>query len=358
MGLWESTKRQLRSVIEWTTPAPDALFEKWSGNGDEIKNASKLIVNPGQGCVFVHGGAVRAVHLDPGTYEIKTSNIPFWTTLSKFMQAFESEHKVGLYFFKTTRILDQKWGTSSPVKYVDPVYKFPVALRAYGNFSYRIEKAAEFFAGVVGVAEAYTASDFRAMMAARLVQPLTDFFAESGYSYGDLDKQREELSLGIQKKLVPEFEKLGFAITDFRIEGTSFDEKTMERIDRIADMGAEAQAAAAVGLNYAQIQQLEAMREAARNEGGGAGMGMGLGMGLGAGQALGSQMTQGLAQGVVPGAAQPGSQASVTPASGTPSTGDAEDPVAVLKKLKDMLDLGLITAADFESKKSEILKRM
>jgi membrane protease subunit (stomatin/prohibitin family) len=281
------------------------------------------------------------------------------------MQAFESEHKVGIYFFKTTRILDQKWGTSSPIKYIDPVYKFPVALRAFGNFSYRIEKAEEFFTGIVGVAESYSAADFRTMMAARLVQPLTDFFAESGYSYGDIDAKREELSAGIQAKLVPEFEKLGFAITDFRIEGSSFDEKTMVRIDRIADMGAEAQAAAAVGLSFAQMQQLEAMREAARNEGGGAGMGMGLGMGLGAGQALGSQMMQGITQSTPPNASSPAqsSTPAAAPASSTPTptpsvANPQEDPIAVLKKLKDLLDLGLISAADFDAKKSEVLKRL
>lgn len=55
-----------------------------------------------------------------------TDNIPFITTISKIMQAFESENKVGIYFFKTTIITDQKWGTKSPVKYIDPIYKFPV----------------------------------------------------------------------------------------------------------------------------------------------------------------------------------------------------------------------------------------
>jgi membrane protease subunit (stomatin/prohibitin family) len=54
------------------------------------------------------------------------------------MQAFESEYKVGIYFFKTTIINNQKWGTKSPVKYIDPVYKFPVGMRAFGNFSFRI----------------------------------------------------------------------------------------------------------------------------------------------------------------------------------------------------------------------------
>ena len=41
----------------------------------------------------------------------------------------------------------------------------------------------------------------------------------------------------------------------------------------------------------------------------------------------------------------------------TPNS-STEDPVATLKKLKEMLDLGLIEQADFDTKKTEILGRM
>ena len=59
MTIYESIRRQLRTVIEWRDPSPEALFSQWSDNGDEIKNASKLIVNPGQGCIFVYEGQIR-----------------------------------------------------------------------------------------------------------------------------------------------------------------------------------------------------------------------------------------------------------------------------------------------------------
>ena len=49
MAFIDGIKRQLRSVIEWQTPDEDVLFTQWTENGDEIKNASKLIVGPGQG---------------------------------------------------------------------------------------------------------------------------------------------------------------------------------------------------------------------------------------------------------------------------------------------------------------------
>src|SRR4051812_31086764 len=119
---------QLRSVIEWSNANPEAVFERWTENGEEIKNASKLIVGPGQGCVFVYEGRVESVFTTQGLYELRTANIPFWTTITKLMQNFKSEHRVGIYFFKTAQITNLKWGTPTPVKYDDPTYKFPVGL--------------------------------------------------------------------------------------------------------------------------------------------------------------------------------------------------------------------------------------
>src|SRR5690606_41691029 len=89
MGFFAPIRRQLRSVIEWEDPGEAELFRKWSGNGDEIKNASKLIAAPGQGCIFVYEGRIRQVIDREGLVEIPTANIPFWTTLTRFMQAFE-----------------------------------------------------------------------------------------------------------------------------------------------------------------------------------------------------------------------------------------------------------------------------
>ncbi|MBC7458960.1 MAG: SPFH domain-containing protein, partial [Bdellovibrionaceae bacterium] len=153
--MWGSVKNQLRSVIEWKNPASDAVLEIWSTSQDEIKNASKLIINPGQGCIFIYEGKVQGVYLTEGIVDLQTANIPFWTTVTKFMQAFVSEHKVGLYFFKTNQLVDLNWGTTSVIKYEDPKYKFPVGLRAFGNFTVQINQAEWFIKNVSGIKEIF-----------------------------------------------------------------------------------------------------------------------------------------------------------------------------------------------------------
>jgi membrane protease subunit (stomatin/prohibitin family) len=101
-------------------------------------------------------------------------------------------------------------------------------------------------------------------------------------------------------------------------------------------MTAEAQAAKEVGLDYARVQQLEAMREAARNEGGGAGMGMGLGAGISFGQNL--------------------AQAMNTSASPDPASAQAAaDPMEKLVQLKKMFEAELISAEEYAEKKKVIL---
>lgn len=337
MAFFDGLRRQLRSVIEWTDPSPEVLFSQWTDNGDEIKNASTLIVGPGQGCIFVYRGKVESVITEQCLINLKTDNIPFWTTVSRFMQFFESEHKVGIYFFKLTEILDQKWGTTSAIKYEDPKYKFPVGLRAFGNYSYKISDPRAFFVNVVGSHSDFSTDDFRKVMSARIIQPISDFLATSRFTYTDIDANREEITEGLGGKLKETFAKLGFDMTDFRIEGTSFDDETLQRINRIADMTAEAQAAQAVGLDYARVQQLEAMREAARNEGGGAGMGMGLGAGISFGQNMAQTFNQPAAQ--PPAATQTG----------------PDDAMAKLAQLKKMYEADLISADEYAAKKQAIL---
>ena len=334
--IFDGIRRQLRSVIEWRDPSPEALFSQWSSDGDEIKNASKLIVNPGQGCIFVYEGQIRSVLAEPCMVELTTANIPFWTTITKFMQSFQSEHKVGIYFFRTTKVLNQKWGTLAPIKYEDPKYGIPVAVKAFGNFSYRISDPRDFFVNVVGGHADYTTTDFRTVMAERLIQSISDYVAERRLAYTEIDSQREELVAGMSDRLAADFGKLGFTIDDFRIEGINFDDDTIRRIGRIADMTAEAQAVKAVGMDYASVQKLEALREAARNEGGGAGVGMGLGAGIGMGQAIAQTMGQ------------------TTTAAPQPA-GDGGDAAARLAKLKQMFEQELITAEEYQAKKKQIL---
>ena len=332
MGIIDGIKRQFRSVIEWKNPDDNELFYRWSSNGDEIKNASQLIVGPGQGCIFVYEGKIKAIIEKESMIELQTANIPFWTTITKFMQAFESEHKVGIYFFKRTIILDQKWGTVSDIKYDDPKYNFPVSLRAFGNYSIEISNANLFFTQVVGGAADFYVSSLRDVLINRLIHPLTDYLAEKKLSYAQIDANRDEIAYDLMQILQKDFNQLGFTLIDFRIEGTDFDEDTKQRINKIANVSADVHAAASAGVSYRELQQLNALGDAAKNEAGAAGVFMG----MGAGSSLAQTMNE--------------------PFSETPAKNS--DLASRLMQLKTLYEQELITQEEYTAKKLSILSEL
>ena len=333
MGLSRFIKGQFRSVIQWEEPQEYELFYQWTENGDEIKNASKLIVNPGQGCILVYEGKVQHVFAEEGLYEIKSANKPFFTDLKKWMQLMESEHKVGVFFYRKALILNARYGTPSPIKYLDPVYQFPVGLRAFGNYAFKITRAAEFFRDVVASASGYMVEDIQMVINARISQPFADFLAKSKYSYADIDANREEIVTELSKKLQPVFDTLGFEMKDLRIEGTNFDDDTQNRINKISNVMADVMAAKAAGLNYTELQKLEIMRDAANNESGAAGVGASLGAGMQMAQMFASNNVQ----------------------NNNPTTNNENDVVAKLEKLKHLFEKGLITQNEYDKKKEQIL---
>lgn len=334
MGLGDFFKKQLSTVIEWKDQQPDLLLYKFPAPTDEVKNASKLIVAPGQGCIMVYEGEIKGVITDEGLFDLKTENHPFITSLLKFRQLFESEHKLRIYFYRKADILNQPWGTPSPVKYLDSQYNIPVELGIYGNYSMRIADPLLLFRDIVGSRNEYTTADTKTLLLSRLPQTLTSHLAQSKLSYLDIDAQLEQLSSGLKEKLNTSFTDLGLELKDFRIQGTSFDKETQQRIGKIADITAESRAAAEGGLSYLEIEKLRALRDAARNEGGLAGAGLQLGFGMELGKALDDKKEK------------------------LTAYNNTVDPVVQLQKLKLLLDEDILTQEEFDAKKKEILSKM
>lgn len=327
MGLRDLFKRQLRTVVEWKEQDRQLLFHQLETTTDEIKNASKLIVAPGQGCVVVYDGKVSGVLTEPDVYSMETANHPFITSLLNLAQRSESEHKMRFYFFRTAEVVNVLWGTASPVKYIEPDYKLPVTLGACGNFSIKIADAGRMFTTLLGTMSNYSVADVQELVSSRIVTPLSSFLAEKAYPYREVDSHLMDLSNELKERTAAELEQLGLELTDFRVNSVTFDEDTMERIGRIANMTAEQRAAAEVDLDYVSMQKLEALRDAARNEGGLAGAGLQLGAGV--------QLAKDVFK-----------------------TQAADDSTERLRKLKKLLDEQLITEEEYEKKKNEILSQL
>ena len=330
MGLFNN---QLKSVIQWEDPRQDELFIKFTEKGDEIKNASKLILLPGQGCILTYEGKIEGVFDEAGTYDLNSDNKPFITTIKKFLKLQDgSEHVMGIWFYRKADILNMRWGTRVPISYTDPVYTFPILLTAFGNYSIKITKPQYFFENVIAGEETFCHSELKEVFLSRIVQPITDYLANAKFSYVDIDSNLNTIALETKEKTKDIFETLGFEVLDFRIEGSMFDKETLDRIGKISDVQAEVKAAQIAGINYTEHQQLQAMRDAANNEGG-AGLLMGVNAGVGAGNLMNQNTRQ---------EDQP----------------QADDPMTKLKKLKEMFEMELISESEYSDKKKAILDNM
>ncbi len=324
---------QFKNVIQWENPDQTELFIKITQSGDEIKNASKLIVQPGQGCIITYEGKIEH-HIDEeGIYDLKTGNKPFVTSIKKFLSLQDgSEHVMGIWFYRKADILNMRWGTRAPISYTDPVYTFPILLSAFGNYSIRIVKPVDFFKNVIAGEEVYCHADLKEVFLSRIVQPITDYLANAGFSYVDIDSSLNKIAEAVREKTVDVFRNLGFEVLDFRIEGTQFSQDTLDRIGKISDVQADVLAAKLAGVDYTQMQQLQAMKDAANNTGGGAGVIIGMNAGLQTGNRM-NRNTQ-------------------------TNSHQTESPVNKLKKLKELFEMELITQEEYNDKKKELLKNL
>ena len=190
MGIANLFRNQLSAVIQWQADKQQYLWYKYPTKTDEIKNASKLIVGPGQGAVLVYEGKVVDVLTEEGTFNLKTDNHPFFTTLVNLRQNFESEHKLHIYFYRKAQVTNQQWGTSSPVKFIDEQYNLPVEMGANGTFSYQISDVEHFFKDIVGARTEVSNSEIRDLILGRLSQNIVTTIHKLGYSYNQIDGHR------------------------------------------------------------------------------------------------------------------------------------------------------------------------
>jgi membrane protease subunit (stomatin/prohibitin family) len=195
-----------------------------------------------------------------------------------------------------------------------------------------------FVSQVVGARGYYSTRDVTNYLRSMIINRLTDLLGENVKSILDLPAMFEELSAAARVKLRDDFAAIGLALKQLYILSISPTEETSAAIDEAASMGAVGDMD-----RYLKFKAARAVGDSAQQGGGAMGQVAGMGMGLGVGMGMAQMMAQSL------------SGERQAPA---PQAPEAEDPLATLKKLKSMLDAGLITQSEYDAKKGDILSRM
>ena len=372
-------KKNWADVIK--NSGPNGLLV-WRQPEEDFNTNSTLIVMPGEEAVFIKGGIIEQT-FDNGTYKLSTENYPFISRLRNAFTGGISTFNCVVYFIRVADSPEVFWGTSSPIQVMDRTLNMQVDFKGRGSYTVKVANAGVFLKKLLTTNIPFLTPDglddffenqFGEVITTGIAEVLSEFSA-SGQPLIGVDSKRRGLSKEFAPELSEILESYGLELVNFNIRALDMDpeikqrynEASMGRIDKQFEAMGDKDRMDILGDDRWRLQQTtNILGDLANNPGGAGGVaaaGAGLGMGMGAGGAF-SAMAQNMFAPMQPAAsagAAPGPSgrfATKSSESAPASSGNADDPVAKLKKLKEMLDLGLIEQSEFDVKKVEIMGRM
>lgn len=325
---------KLMEVLEFFDNSGNTMIKRVPEDGTaEIKWGAQLTVRESQEAVFFRDGKALDV-FKVGRHILQTQNIP---VISKWVTSFgygkNSPFRSEVYFVSKNLFPNQKWGTKEPILFRDSELKM-IRLRSFGIFSIQIADSMLFLNKVVGTRGIYRDSDIQDYLKNIIISKFATVIGEELKTVFDMPSSYEDLSLILRAKLQLEFEGLGLYLHDFYINSISVPEEVQSMIDQRSGMSA-------VGNmdEFMKYKIAMSIENASQNQGDSGNM-TGAGLGAGIGLGMGFSMPQMIQQSMM---------------SSSNTQNEKESPMDKLKKLKELLDLGVISQDEFNEKKSKLM---
>ena len=280
MGILDFLAGEFIDVIEWTEDDSEMMVWRFERYGHEIKYGAKLTVREGQVAVFVHEGQLADV-FTPGLYMLETNNMPVLTTLQHWDHGFRSPFKSEIYFLRTTRMPNFKWGTKNPVMLRDPEFG-PVRIRAFGTYAARISDPAVFMTEIVGTEGASTRDEISFQIRNIIVQEFSRAIAQSGIPVLDMAANTGDLGKVIGEAIAPVLRQYGLSLPELYIENISLPDAVEKALDKRTSMGLIGDLD-----RYTQYAAAEALSAAGTDGDSAMAAGLGAGMGMAMAQNMG-----------------------------------------------------------------------
>ena len=314
------------------------------GSDNIISNGSIVAVADGQCAMIVEQGKVVDMCAEPGEYTYDTGSAPtlfsgdlsesigavFQNIGKRFTFGGEAPMDQRIYYFNTKELVGNKYGTPSPVPFrvVDQRagIDIDIAIRCFGEYSYRITNPILFYTNVCGnVEEGYTRDEIDGQLKSELMTALQPAFAkisDMGIRYSALPGHTMELAEALNDVLSAKWGKLrGIEIVSFgvsSVKASEEDEQMIKEMQREAAYMDPTRAAAMLSRS-----QGEAMKAAASNTATGPAMAF-MGMGM-AGQMGGINAQNLYAMGQQQAAQQAAQQPVAPPQPAAPAAAPAAD---------------------------------
>ena len=326
-----------------------------SGSANIISNGSRIVVPEGYGLLLLQDGAVTGFVAEAGAYEWRSDD-PNSQSLfagdglvsSLIKQSWE-RFKFGgqpgaqqaAYFVSLKELPDNRFGTQSEIYWDDAFLNTQVGAITRGSYTLKIVDPILFVknfmpAAYLRAGQVFDFTDLDNAAASQLFNEVVSSLAPAFSLYsndpakGNRITKLQQDSLGFAQSLAAAVEQgyqwqadRGLAIVKTAIVSIEYDANTRELLKTVQRADALSGARGNSNLQASVAQGIQAAGE----NGGAAGL-------VGVGMASGMFGVGGMQQ---------------------PVAAAADDPVAKLKKAKEMLDLGLITQADYDALKAKAL---
>jgi membrane protease subunit (stomatin/prohibitin family) len=287
----------------------ETLMVKQTTKSGQISKGSRILVAPGQVAVIYDSGSVLDATAEEGVYTFDQSSSPsffggqFGPVFKEMWQRFTyggtPAKEQAVFFFNIKEILDNKFGTATPIPFQDWSHAIPnqmtgslspmgVNVRCYGKYTFRLDDVAVFMRNHAGTGSVVKKKDITEQMRSEVIAAFQNVLNEMGNSNHrvpvlELPSYTDEMKKVMDERVFDEpIRARGVRLVSFTVESVSLDDASQQKIDRYEYS------------SNSMMQQgkiIDVMGTAAGNEGGAAGAFMGLGMmNMGSGGMSGSVM--------------------------------------------------------------------
>ena len=328
------------------------------GSSNIISNGSKIVVPEGYGLLLFQDGSITALVTEPGGYEWRSDDLNSKSIFAgddlvgslvkqsweRFKFGGQPGSQQAAYFVSLKELPDNRFGTQSEIYWDDGFLNTQVGAVTRGSYTLKIVDPILFVKNFVPASylqpgQVFDFTDMDNAAAGQLFNEVVGSLAPAfsldtnDPSKGNRITKLQQDSIGFARSLSDAVEAgyqwksdRGLVIAKTAIVSIEYDANTKELLKTVQRADA---LSGARGNSNLQASVAQGIQSAGEN-GGAAGL-------MGVGMASGMMGIGNMQQPVAPPA----------PA--------ADDPIAKLKKAKEMLDLGLISQADYDALKAKAL---
>ena len=226
----------------------------WKHPIEDFYYGSKLIVHESQEALFLLNG--KALDLfGPGEHILETQRLPLLNKVQSLPTGGANPFHAEVYFINKAMQMDLKWGTSSRVRFIDPITQIPLDIGASGEMNLMVGDARKLIVKLVGTTGGLVGNKaelsgegaravkslqvaFRGMMNMEIRSFLGSVIKEQELNILEIDAHTAELSEALRLRIAPGFEEYGLELHNFYITSVSLpeDDKNFQSIrQQLAD---------------------------------------------------------------------------------------------------------------------------